>query len=430
MGPRRAVAAAVSDVRRTCAGALFAALVAVAEQAGAQEHPAPSQPLGEAEILGRHDQGLRVESVTTRITSFDQYGYGYQSQAGPLLGRGSERATILEPQLQIVAFQGDRLRHVLTVPVDVVSAASPDAIDTGPKSADVVSGASRKNVAGTIDWSATDRVDPASDVSMRIGLHLEEPFRSWHGGIGGSHAFADGDTVVAASAIEVFDWFDRFDITGHRQGRTDRSSTTGSIGITQVVTPTTVVTGNYGLTVQRGELGNTWNSVPLATMERGPEILPDERVRHALVGRMSQFLPWNGALRLYYRFYADDWGLVAHSAEGQLTQRISPSVYVGALYRFHTQTGAAFFTTLAGQARQDGGAHSPGLSTNLSTDPRRTADSDLAPLQSHTIGGKIVIDLPLDKQVRLIHFELAYERYFRTNDLHMDIVTCATGYRF
>jgi hypothetical protein len=366
---------------------------------------------GDAEILGHGDDALRVQSVMTRITSFDQYGYGYQSQAGPTLGPGSERTTVFEPQIQVVASQGDRLTHVLTVPIDVVTAASPNSI--APKSVDVMSGASRHVVAGTLAWAATYRADPASDVSMASGLHLEEPFRSWHGGVGGSRSLAGGDTVVAANVLEVFDWFDRFDITGGRHGRAERSSTTASLGVTQIVTPTTVIGANYGLTVQRGELGNTWNSVPLTSMGRGPEILPDERVRHAFVARASQFLPWNGALRLYYRFYADDWGLAAHSVEGQLLQRLSRFVYVGALYRYHTQSGVSFFTTRA----------PPDLQL-------RTADSDLAPLGSQTVGGKIVIDMPIDAQVRVLHFEVGYEYYFRTNDLSMNIVTCSTGYHF
>ncbi len=401
------------------AGALVVALFGPRSTARADDAKAALTSAHDVEILGRHDDGLRIESVMTRITSFDQYGHGYQSQAGPAFGPGSERTTILEPQVQVVASQGPRLTHVLTVPIDVITAASPDAIDNGPTSVDVVSSASRHNVAGTIDWSATYRADPASYVSMSSGLHLEEPFRSWHGGLGGSYALAGGDTVVAGSVLEVFDWFDRFDITGHRHGRTERSSTTASVGVTQIVTPTTVVGANYGLTVQRGELGNTWNSVPLTAFDattglyRGPEILPGERVRHALVLRASQFLPWNGALRFYYRFYADDWGLIAHSIEGQLMQRLSPSVYVGALYRYHTQNGVDFFTTLAGP-----------------TLPLRTADSDLARLESHTIGGRIVVDLPMSTQVRVLHFEVGYERYFRSNELSMNIVTCATGYRF
>ncbi len=414
MVPPRVGAAGASNIARIWACALFVAMLVAAMRAGAQQGDGAQSAAtssADTEILGHRDDTLRLQSVMTRITAYDQYGYGYQSQAGPVLGPGSERTTIMEPQVQVVASQGDRLTHVVTVPIDVVTAASPNSIS--PKSVDVMSGASRHVVSGTLDWAATYRADPTSDVSMMSGLHLEEPFRSWHGGLGVSHSFAEGDTVLSANVIEVFDWFDRFDITGHRFGRAERSSTTASAGVTQIVTPTTMVGANYGLTVQRGELGNTWNSVPLTSDQRGPELLPEERVRHALVARGVQFLPWNGALRLSYRFYADDWGLVAHSIEGQLMQRLSRLVYVGALYRYHTQNGVDFFTTRA----------SPDLQL-------RTADSDLALLRSQTVGGKVVIDLPIDAQIRLLHFELGYEYYFRSNDLSMNIVTCATGYHF
>jgi len=153
--------------------------------------------------------------------------------------------------------------------------------------------------------------------------------------------------------------------------------------------------------------------VPLANGERGPELLPSERIRHAVVGRMAQFLPWNGAVRLHYRLYVDDWGILAHSIEGRLLQRLSPRVYIGALYRFHTQTAPSFFTTRA------------------SVDaPLRVADSDLAPLDSHTIGAKLVGDTPVSGMAQSLHYEVGYDRYFRTNDLRMDIVTCSIGLRF
>lgn len=364
-------------------------------------------------ILGHSSRGIRVESVMTRITAFEQNGHGYQSQAGPLLGAGSEHATILEPTAEVVASQGDRLRHRWTIPVDIVTAASPDAVDRHRPKVDAVSGASRQNYAGTIDWTTTYKVSRESEVAIRSGVHLEEPFRSWHGGFSLSHGFADGGTVLSTSVLEVFDWFDNFDILGHRSGRTNRSSTTGSIGVTQILTPTTLLVVNYGLTVQDGQLGNTWNSVPLASGKRGAELLPTERVRHAFVVRASQFLPWNGAVRAFYRFYVDDWGIAAHSAEVELMQRILPVLYVGALYRQHWQRGADFFTTLA-----------PTEATF------RTADSDLARLDAQTVGGRVVIDFHLDAGIRVLHIDVACERYVRSNDFRANVVTWGTGYRF
>jgi len=359
------------------------------------------------DILDVTDSAVHVQSVTTRVTGFDQFGHGFQAQGGPTpISPGSERLTVFEPQGEIVATQGDRLTHRVWIPVDVVTNASPDAID-------VLSSASRHVEAGAIDWTTTYRATKTTDLSMRNGLHLENPFRSWDSGMAIRRSYADDATVVSAGALAVFDWFDHFDIHGNRHKHTDRNGTTGSMGLTQVLTPTTVASINYGFTVQEGTMGNTWNSVPLAAGGRGPELLPNERLRHALVARAAQWLPWNGALRLYYRFYADDWGIVAHSMEAQLMQRLTPELYVGGYYRFHTQTGASFFTTLAP------------LTATL-----RVADSDLAPLDSETIGGKIVMDFPLRGEIRALHMELACERYFRNNDLQVNIVSWATGFRF
>jgi hypothetical protein len=405
-------------MRFTRTAAALALLVAsfAARRATADELPAIG---ADDRILGASTSALRVQSVTTRLSAFDQFGHGYQSQAGPTLGAGSERATVFEPQAEIVATQGARLTHRIWIPVDVVTAASPNSIN---KSVDVMSGASRHVVGGTFDWTASYKLDPATAVAIRNGLHLEEPFRSWHNGLTVTHSFADDSSVLSANLVGLFDWFDRFDITGRRHGHAVRTGTSATIGLTQIVTPTTVVNVNYGITVLAGTMGNTWNSVPLANLDRGPEVLPDERVRHAVVGRLSQFLPWNGAVRGYYRFYADDWGIVAHSMQIDLMQRVSPFLYAGVLYRFHTQTGARFFTTLAP------------LDAAL-----RVADSDLAPLDSHTFGGKIVADFPLEPKgeearetpgVRALHFEVGCERYTRTNDLGINIVTWATGFRF
>jgi Protein of unknown function (DUF3570) len=384
--------------------ALLALVMAVATPAFADD---TGSSISDSAILGDHAPLFRVVSAGMQVAAFDQFGYGYQSKNGPPRGPGTERATILEPQAEFVATLGDRMIHRIWVPFDVVSSAS------ALVHPDVVTAASRHVVSGTFDWMTKYRVNAVTDVSAQSGFHLEEPFRSFNAGFGVTRSFADQASVVSANVLDVFDWFDRFDIYGVRFGHVDRNGTTGSVGFTQVLTPTTVVNANYGITHLEGTLGNTWNVVPLAIGVRGPEILPIVRTRHAIVARAAQWLPWNGALHLYYRFYADDWGIVAHSLEAELMQRFTPEFYIGAYYRYHTQTGASFFTTSA----------APDASL-------RTADSDLAPLDSDTVGGKIVLDLPMAGTVKSLHFALAVERYYRTNDLQMDIVSWATGFRF
>jgi hypothetical protein len=67
-----------------------------------------------------------------------------------------------------------------------------------------------------------------------------------------------------------------------------------------------------------------------------------------------------------------------------------------------------------------------------------TADSDLAPLDAHTVGVKGSLDLPAafrlaagwPRFARNMHVDLAVERYFRTNDLRVSDYSSGLGYLF
>lgn len=379
---------------------VLAALVVIARAARADD-------LSTESILGKEAPYFQLVSVTSRIVAYDQYGRGYQSRAGPVLGPGDERVTIFEPMLDVVVKQGKHITHDLQIPVDIVTAASPDAID-------LVSTASRINEAGEVDWTATYASGPTS-LGIRNGFHGEENWRSWNTGANASRSFAEDNTVVAASFNAVMDWFDKYTLDGKHDGHASRSTLNGNASLVQLLSPTTIFAANYGLSMQRGQLTNGWNTVPRATGDRVLEVLPRERTRHALVGRVAQHLPWNGALKLGYRFYADDWGIDAHSLTVELDQRLASWTYVGATYRLHHQTGASFFTTrLVDPAT-----------------PLFTADSDLADLTSQTLGFKANVQLgsPAAGVERLVA-DVAFEHYFRSNDLRVNIVACGIGLYF
>jgi hypothetical protein len=359
----------------------------------------------------------QIESVRVRYTHYVQTGIGYQSAAGPAGAPGSEAATIEQPQAEVVARLGDRLTQRVWVPVDVITAASPDHSRYGkPLDApvDAVSTASRVNSAESLETSSTYRWSRTTDVSFRAGIHIEEPFESWSFGMGYSRSLAEDNAVIAASVNQVVDWFDRFALDGTRHSRASRSTTNVNLSLTQLLSPTTVAAFSYGGTVQEGTLTNTWNSVLLSDGTRGDERMPRVRQRHALAARLAQWLPWQGALKLYYRAYLDDWGIGAHTVESDLAQRILPFLHVQAVYRFHHQSATRYFTT--------------------SGDPMgtgyRTADSDLAGFRAQTIGGAISFDLPMIRWMQDLHADIGYEHYFRSNQLTVDITTCALGLRF
>jgi hypothetical protein len=279
---------------------------------------------------------------------------------------------------------------------------------------DVITEPSRLNEAASLDLTTTYHHDRETDVFVRSGFHVEEEWRSYNLGGGFSRSLAEDNATVSVSVNQVWDWFDRFFFDGTRLGHATRSSTNANVSLTQLLSPTTIANVNYGLTVQVGTLGNTWQIVPLSDGTIGEEQLPWLRQRHAFVGRIAQWLPWNGAVKGSYRFYVDNWGLSAHTLEAELYQRISPEFYVRFNYRFHYQTGVDFFSIDAPPDAQ-----------------YRTADSDLAPFHAQTVGLKAALDLPLlHSSVRELHADVGFERYVRSNGLNASIASCSFGLRF
>jgi len=388
--------------------------LAIAIALGAPVAVAADEPggLSAEEIFGR-PRPFVIDSIQLRFTHFDQEGRGYQSQAdrANAFSPGLESATVEQPQLQIVAQQG-KFTHRLWVPVDVITAASPDALDGWPPP-DAISEPSRINTSATLELATTYHKDRDTDATVHAGFHLEAPFRSWDLGVAVARAFAEQNTVVAASLNQIFDWLDAFQLDGTRTGRDFRSSTNANVGVTQLLSPTTVGHLDYGVTVQLGQLSNTWNAVPLSTGVLGQELLPHLRHRHAFVGRLAQALPWNGVVKGSYRFYVDDWGVLAHTFEIQLYQRLVRWFYLKVNWRYHNQTTPRFWT--------------------LSADPAataRTADSDLAALSAQTFGVEGAADVPLPRGMRALHVDVGYEHYFRSNNLRANMYTCSLGFRF
>src|SRR5262249_14341619 len=144
------------------------------------------------DILDRSVPYFRIESVRLRYTHFDQTGTGYQSRAGTLRGPGQETLQVEEPELEIIAKQGSKITHRIWVPVDIVTAASPDAVDA-------VSTASRQNEAGGLDWTMTYQASHELAVSLRAGAHDEENFGGFIAGATVARTFAEDNTTVLAS---------------------------------------------------------------------------------------------------------------------------------------------------------------------------------------------------------------------------------------
>jgi len=396
------VAAAASRL----GAAVGAVVIGWSGQGGAAE-----RSFADADVLAGKPASS-VEAVQTRITAYEQSGRGYQSQAGPKLGPGSEALHVLQMQGEFVMHQGDSLTHRVWVPVDLVTSASADASDRYYGKPDVVSRASAQNLGAEIDYQLTARASADTSWTAGAGMHYEENFLSWLYSLEYQRSLAEDNATLSLSANQALDWFDAFYVGGTRKGRTSRSTTNVNASLSQLLSPSTLAAVSYGLTLQRGELSNTWNSVPAVNGERVSEILPRLRNRHAASVSLLQWLPWQGTLELRYRFYRDDWEVTAHTIEGRLRQRLFRRLVLGGSFRHHLQSSVFCFTTLT-----------PLVSSF------RTADSDLGPFDADTLGGSAELDLKTNTY-GVLFLSFGYDHYFRSDGLRVNVATWASGFRF
>ncbi len=73
------------------------------------------------------------------------------------------------------------------------------------------------------------------------------------------------------------------------------------------------------------------------------EILPDQRLKVALGGRLHYYLSAAVSLRSFYRIYRDDWGLVSHTASLEIPWKFAERFTLYPSYRYYTQTAADAF---------------------------------------------------------------------------------------
>lgn len=73
------------------------------------------------------------------------------------------------------------------------------------------------------------------------------------------------------------------------------------------------------------------------------EILPDNRVKIPIGGRLNYYVNDALVVRTYYRFYTDDWGITSNTASIELPIKLNNTFTLYPTYRFYNQTAADYF---------------------------------------------------------------------------------------
>jgi len=354
---------------------------------------------------------LKVEEVNFVSSYYKQDG----NNSAVTGGIGTERLTDFATTLDVKLSRYDerRRKHTLTaeIGIDVYSSASSDKIDPG-----TISSASSgdRRIYPSFTYAVTNEAK-RSTVSVNGSLSTEFDYFSKGVNLGWSKLSKDRNREFSAKAQAFLDtWKVILPIelrsSTNLSGTKPRNSYSASFTLSQVVNSRLQVLLLADVAYQEGQLATLYHRTYFSDGTHRVEHLPDRRFKLPLGIRLNYFAGDNVILRTYYRFYKDDWGMQAHTAELEIPIKITPFFSVSPFYRYYRQDGVRYFA---------------GYQQHQAVEAFYTSDYDLSTLSSQ-MGGLGIRLAPPGGMFHIPKFnalELRYGHYKRSTGLKSDIVT-------
>lgn len=209
-----------------------------------------------------------------------------------------------------------------------------------------------------------DSWDPIYPIELR-------PFEQ--GGLGLNDPFFNEKTITGnpnynPSSFTTFD-------------NKDRSSYSIGLGFSQILSKRLQGSLSLDFILQNGLLSTPFqrvyfNDVPGSFIDNFQladdiERLPDTRFKVAIGGKLNYYVNELFVLRVYYRYYFDDWGIRSHTAGIEVPVKIGNKFTIYPSYRFYYQNAADYFAP---------------YEQHLSTDRFYTSDYDLSKFNANQYG--------------------------------------------
>jgi len=268
-------------------------------------------------------------------------------------GLGTERLSVNSPRVSVKVLWDSLQSFSLYGGTDVITSASTDRIDFA------VSSASRRDarVYGTVDygrqvhrkgwWAGLNySFSGESDyTSHAVGLWVSrdspDQMQRWYGSF---RAYFDDlrwgklywqkEFLIYPQELRDTTWFDIH----------NRYTWHFSLSYFRVLNQRMNVGIFPDLVIQNGLLSTPWHRVYFREgSDLRVENLPRQRLKVPVGVRYNWFFSRLMVLRAYYRFYWDNFHLVAHTVELELPLKVGPQITLIPHGRIHTQTAARYF---------------------------------------------------------------------------------------
>jgi hypothetical protein len=357
---------------------------------------------------------------------------GYYHQDGNLSpvtgGIGTEKlsdiATTLE--LKLNKYDSRNRRHDISfeLGVDHYTSASSDKIDPH-----TISSASSRDtrIYPSVSYSITNE-QKGNAISFNGAFSHEFDYNSFGGGVGFTKTSKDKNTEFN---VKLQAYLDNLLVilpielrTGTQQGRGEernypsaaRNSVSSSFTFSQSLTQRLQLSLLLDLVYQSGYLSTPFHRIYFTNGTETNEKLPSSRFKIPAGIRLNYFLGDKFIIRSFYRFYHDDWGLTAHTANIEVPIKLTSFLSVSPFYRYYTQNGVKYFAP---------------YKSHLATEAFYTTDDDLSKFNSSTEGVGLRYAPPggVFGMQHLNNLELRFGHYKRTDGLNSNIITLALKFK-
>lgn len=174
------------------------------------------------------------------------------------------------------------------------------------------------------------------------------------------------------------------------------------VGLSQILTKNWIMSLNYEGVSDEGFLNNPYRQVRFidainpSNFRLEPEVYPRTRTSDAVALSSMYYLPYRASFKLSARYFTDDWGIDALTAETAYRHPFGEQWLLELRYRYYQQDAADFYSDLFPRAEFQ----------NF-----RARDKELSTFNSHSIGLGITYSIKLKgvKVLDKLSFNLFYD---------------------
>jgi Protein of unknown function (DUF3570) len=339
-------------------------------------------------------------------------------------GVGTQKLLVYAPEMTLKRQIDSGRSYSLNAGLDVITSASLDNIDY------VVSSASRVSKRGFVDISYT-KGNPNKGISLAPSAYLsaESAYLSYGLGFTIDHVSKDKSREMSANIETFFDDLRLGRFNGKRPftlvypvelrykqwfSQYLRQSYNLSLEFQQSLNNRMQLGFFPGFSYQHGLLATPYHRVYFTDSTERVENLPPDRFKIPLGLQLNSFIGARSILQTYYRFYWDNFGIIAHSLDVSLAFKLSPAFTISPLVRWYVQTASFYFKPYRDHLIQEN---------------YYTSNYDLSAFTSYEAGleARFSGGGKTGQGNSFSELALRYSYYRRTDGLYSHILTLLTG---